>query len=547
MNNRIKYYLLITLLFSVIAYGQTDTPQMPYFRGGNLNMNVGIAANFFGGGIGSGITGGIVAPLMKNESSAIFINPSELAFIDGPYFNFDYRLGIGSNSLIDQASIDSATDEYLQDTTMFIFDKSSTPEYTQINNVDISQVGGFSSISLAFPVWKDYIVSFGYNIPLELNFGMTANGIETKLVTSQDVGGNETTFDMVLNTTVSNITSLHMSEVVLGFGTSIFNSDLGYLSAGFSVSRFEVVNKMNLNLLIDGLVVLNGGNEYYFNQPDDILLDKNLGETNDFYWKVNGTYRDSQYGGKIALYYNLSKNRNSWANFSLVYDLKPTFIMKDDDATNVAYQPKFIKGSLLGEDDDAFELELDSMNLAKPHLTVEKKNVHSTEISLSIPSSLTFGFDAAVGEHSLSLNIIKYFGKFSYDYALYKLGKEPTVGIKFAGNFKMNDKMDGWDYALIPVRLLFLDFDGLLLQAFGNTTHYKNPYYRVGVGFMLGDESTEGLNDEYSDTFKDLFNLPLPNGIALSRKYTIFDKIDVGVLIFGVPDLALKFSLGYNF
>ena len=105
----------------------------------------------------------------------------------------------------------------------------------------------------------------------------------------------------------------------------------------------------------------------------------------------------------------------------------------------------------------------------------------------------------------------------------------------------------GWDYALIPVRLLFLDFDGLLFQAFGSTTHYKNPYYRVGVGFMLGDESTEGLNDEYSETFKDIFNLPLPNGIALSRKYTIFDNIDVGVLIFGVPDLALKFSLGYNF
>ncbi|MCF6269695.1 MAG: hypothetical protein L3J41_08295 [Melioribacteraceae bacterium] len=547
MLKKIKYYLLITLLFSAIAYGQTETPKMPYFRGGNLNLNVGIAANFFGGGNGSGISGGIVAPLMQNESSAIFINPSELAFMDGAYFNFDYRVGIGSSSLIDQASINSSTDEYLQDTTMFIFDKSSTPEYTQVNNAVVSQVGGFSSISFAFPVWKDYVVSFGYNIPLQFNLGMTANGIETKLVTSQDVGGNETTFDMILNTTVSNITSLNMSEVVFGFGTSIFNNEFGYLSAGFSVSKFEVVNKLNLNMQIDGSVVLNGSNEYYFNQPDDILLDKNLGETNDFYWKVNGTYTDSKYGGKIALYYNLSENRKSWANFSLVYDLKPAFVMKDDEATNRAFQPKFIKGSLLGEDDNAFELELDSMNLAKPHLTVEKENVHSTEISLSIPSSLTFGFDAAVGEHSLSLNIIKYFGKFSYDYALYKLGKEPTVGIKFAGNFKMNDKMEGWDYALIPVRLLFLDIDGLLFQAFGNVTNYKNPYYRVGVGVMLGNESVEGVNDQYNSTFKDIFNLPLPSGMALSRKYTVFNNIDVGVLIFGVPDLALKFSLGYNF
>ncbi|MBU0474904.1 MAG: hypothetical protein KKF62_12185 [Bacteroidetes bacterium] len=546
MTKTTKYYLLIIILFSSLVFGQTDTPKMPYFRGGNLNFSAGFVTNFFGGGNGSGLSGGIVAPLMQNESSSIFINPSELAFVDAPYFNFNYRLGIGSSSIVDQASINSSTDEYLKDTTMFIYDQSVMPEYTHINNSDVSQIGGFSSLSFAFPIWKDYVVSFGYNIPLAFNIAMTTNGIETKLATTQDLGGNETTFDMVLNTTVSNITKLNMSEVVFGFGTSIFNNEFGYLSTGLSLSRFEVVNKMNLNLMIDGLVVLNGSNEYYFNQPDDILLDKNLGERNDFYWKVNGVYRDTKYGGKIAFYYNPSKNRSSWANFSLVYDLKPTFVMSDEDATNISFRPKFMMGRLLGEDEDALDLNLDSMNLAKPHLTVEKDNISTKEISLSIPSSLTLGFDAAVGEHSLSLNLIKYFGKLSYDYAFYKFGKEATIGIKIAGNFKMNDKMEGWDYALIPVRLLFLDIDGLLFQAFANTTHYKNPYYRVGAGLMFGAESTEGLTDSYSDVFKDIFNLPLPNGIALSRKYTIFDKIDVGVLVFGMPSLALKFSLGYN-
>ena len=547
MIKKITFSLKVALLLSTFALGQTSTPKMSYFRGGNLNMTASAAVNLFGGGIGSGISGGIVAPLMKNESSAIFINPAELALMDGSYFNIDYRLGVGSSSLVNQTDINSATDEYLQDTTMFIFNKSATPEYTQVNNADIRQASGFSSMSFAIPIWKDYVISIGYNVPIQLALDLTVNGIETKLATSQDVGGNETTFDMILNTTISNIAELYISEVVFGFGTSIFNNKNGYLSAGFSVSRFEAINKINRNLQIDGSVVLNGKNEYYFNQPNDILLDKNAGETNDFYWKVNGTYRDARYGGKFALYYNLGEDRKSWANFSLVYDLKPEFLMKDEDATNVAYQPKFIKGSVIGEGDNEFELELDSMNLAKPHLTVQKNNVSTTEIALSIPSSLTFGFDAAVGEHSLSLNIIKYFGKLKYDYSIYSLGKEPNFGIKFAGNFKMNDTMEGWDYALIPIRLLFLDIDGLLFQAFGSSTGYKNPYYRVGVGFMLGDDISSGFNNDYSSTVSDIFNLPLPNGIALSRKYTIFDNFDVGVLVFGMPDLALKFSLGFNF
>ncbi len=543
---------ITVILFGIMAaavssFAQTPTPELSRFNGGEMNLNLSFSANFFGGGAGSGMTGGMISPTLMNKSAAVFGNPAELSFLKSAYSNVDYRFGIGMSDFIDNSMISSATDDYLKDTTMFIYNQPTT-NYTQVNSASAGLAGGFSSFSAAVPLSDKIVAGFGFNYPLLFNMGLRVNGIETELNTAQDLGGNETTFDMVLNTSVSASTILNISEMTFGVGYNIFNDDDGYLSAGLSLNRKSAVNNFDWLVKIDGSIILNHNNEYYFNNPDDPLINKEEGESNNFYWQLKGNYTDTKYGGKLGLYYNFDKDKSSSWNFSLVYDYEPDFDLSDPNSFGVSYQPKFIKGRVLGTKDEALDIQLDSMNISKPHLTIKKKNVFTQNVTLQMPSSLTFGVDAALESGtSFSLNMIKYFGDFLYQYDKYAIGKKTNIGLKFAGNFHLDDELEGWGIPFIPVRLLFLDIDGLLFQIFRSETGYRNSYYRVGFGFVFGDAISQGFDDDLTSSISDGLGLPFPYGITLSRRYTVFDNIDVGVMILGVPDLALKVSLGYGF
>ncbi len=543
-----KKLILLSLIFGTFSVYAQDTPELTHYDGGYLNLSLYASSNFFGGGGGSGASGGIVSPLMNNYSTAIFSNPAELTFLAAPHVQFDYKIGVSLNNFVENSAIASATDDYLQDTTTFIL-TDDNPEYTKAASSEAGQLGGFSAFSFALPLTEKISAAFAFNYPLRFKMDMLLNGLETDLHTAEDVGGNETTFDMLLNTTITNKIALDMSEISFGFAYNVFNDEKGYLSLGVSVSRFETSNYIDMLTKIDGEIILNNANEYYFNNPDDLLLDKTQNETNDFYWKVKGNYADKRYGGKFGVYYNGSAQRSSHWNFSLVYDLKPNFVLSDPNAVNIGYQPKFMTGRLLGEGDEALDINLDSINLSKPHLTSETKNVFSNEITFEMPSSLTFGIDKAFdGGSSFAFNITKYFGRFYYKFDKYEVGKETSLGFKIAANMKFDDELEGWGYAAIPVRLLlFFDIDGLLFQIFRSATHYKNPYYRITAGAILGNEIMSDFGEDYNDMIKTAFSLPYPYGLSFSRQYTILDNLNVGVMIFGVPDLALKFSIGYGF
>jgi hypothetical protein len=122
------------------------------------------------------------------------------------------------------------------------------------------------------------------------------------------------------------------------------------------------------------------------------------------------------------------------------------------------------------------------------------------------------------------------------------IGKTAQHGFGFGLDFKMKDKLGGWNYLLIPVRLLFLDIDGLLMQAFRPYTGYTNPRYRIGASVMTGSEIASG---EFSNLDSALA-LPLPMGISMGRTYRVFNAADVGFTVFGFPDLLFRFSLGLS-
>jgi hypothetical protein len=95
---------------------------------------------------------------------------------------------------------------------------------------------------------------------------------------------------------------------------------------------------------------------------------------------------------------------------------------------------------------------------------------------------------------------------------------------------------------LLPLRLLFLDVDGLLFQAMGRYSGYRNPHYRLGGGLQQGTLLVGRLAADARPATQ-----VLPTGFSMGRQYTLFNGLDVGVMLFGVPDMAFRMSLGYSF
>jgi len=117
--------------------------------------------------------------------------------------------------------------------------------------------------------------------------------------------------------------------------------------------------------------------------------------------------------------------------------------------------------------------------------------------------------------------------EYSFQFDKYKIGKNLTAGLKLGASFRMPDELNGWNWAYLPLRLLYLDFDGMLMQLFKNQTHYQNSYYKVSGGVMFGDAIVEGIFDkDQAKSLKDGLNLPLPSGFALTREYNVFEYVN---------------------
>lgn len=538
---------------SVLAQSKKTIPEMVLFRGGDLNFSVDLGLSVWGGGTGSGTAGGVISPAMQNGAASLFFNPAELALLTKPQVVFDTRLGLGTQTLGLQGSdiagknmIKDQTDTFLNDTTSFKY-TGAGKTYTAVQAGQVSQVGQFSSFALATPVLKDWVVGIAYSYPVFTGISMRDNGIDVRIRSSENVGGNQTTFDMLLDANIAMDAALRMNLLMLGFGGKVHSGRFGELLLGASVNRYDVENVLNVNMAIDGSMTLNRTQTYYFNTTDP-NLNSAAGETNDFYWKVQGRYRDVKYGATVGLYYNTTpfSETLSFLNFSLVYDLKPKFVLTDDKAVNIGYQPKFFSGSPLGKGDEGLQLLIDSLNLSKPNLTTRTVNPFADHVGLSLPSSLTLGIDAKLGLHTVAMNVVKYFGDLRYEYASYEFGKTPSLGLKFGVDFKFPEELKGWSYALLPVRLLFLDFDGIAFQIFRGQTGYTNNHYRLGGGVMLGDGIAEGFSQTSIQSTRDAFGTPFPTGFSLGRQYTIYDRLTIGVMVFGIPDLATRLSVGYQ-
>jgi len=113
---------------------------------------------------------------------------------------------------------------------------------------------------------------------------------------------------------------------------------------------------------------------------------------------------------------------------------------------------------------------------------------------------------------------------------------------------KLADKVKGASWLLLPLRMFpFFDFDGMIFQLLGNYTKYSNPHYRFEGGLVTGDGIVEGIaKAEDRKSMKKALDSVFPTGIAISREYTIYDKLHVGVMVFGFPDFAMRYGIAWE-
>jgi len=547
-----KIYYILTILFMAVQvqYAQgSDTPVMRYYSGGELNFNMAFSLSAMGGGFGSGTLGRVISPRMSTGSAAIFTNPAELGLLNQKSFvffdsKFSYDanlLGIDFNKSLDE-SLESTTNDFLKDTSTFTFPTGAFKQPTKTNEFNFGQDAGFGTFAVSVPLHEKLVLGFSVTYPVDFSISSVLSGIRTKLESVKQVSDQEVRLDLPLGITITSDIFFRVNAMTVGVGSPLLNTSWGRTHFGLALTQYNVTNYINYNMQIDGMMVLNRTQEYHFNDPNDQNLDRAAGQTNEFGYKIKANYDDTKWGVKFGILHHTEN-----FNFSFAFDYIPKFEMHDPNAYGQSYQPKFMTGRLLGEKDDALNIIIDSLDLARPNLTVKAANPFTKTTYFQFPSSLTFGVDMKAWDHALALNVVKYLNELSYEYERYKFGKKVDLGIKFGANIKLADKVKGWGWLLIPSRLLlFLDIDGLVFQTFGKWTKYRDPHYIFEAGIMIGDGIAMGFQDpDQNKDVKSLLGSPLPTGIGLSREYTIFDDMRIGVKVFTIPDFALRFGIGY--
>src|ERR1035437_1119105 len=274
---KIIHTILILLMFTFNNFllGQkSDTPVMEYWQGGNINVKFNFNFNSLDGGSGSGSFGRVISPGMGFGSAIIFSNPSELALIKRPYFFIDSKFKIGLN-LKNQINdkINSATDDFINDTTTFKFPASGFRKNSSLNQSDIANGGQLGTFAVAVPLFGSIVIGMGLNYPSDILLNLTGSGIRTRLTSVKKVDNANVDIGILLNSSIDNSFSFSMSELSFGAGGEVFNSNWGKLLAGFSINKYDISQNINLNETFDGMVALNGSQEYYFNDPNDPNID----------------------------------------------------------------------------------------------------------------------------------------------------------------------------------------------------------------------------------------------------------------------------------
>lgn len=553
------FLVFLALGMSTLGYSQeapveedTEPSELHLFRGGYLDVNFGLNMNTLGGSLGSSGMGGLITTQVYNGALNVDLNPAMLAFNHSGHMVLNSRLGLGSamnsglnkrilNSL--NASFDSSITETFGDEAAWTQFPETYIQPTKVRNLDAGLRPDIGMMAFSLPVTEELTLAASYNYPLSMQFDMGLTGISAKLAQEQGTDEVAIRFDVLMNISMLMQMELQMSKLSVGGGYKLVDTPAKRISAGLTISRYQLDNVRRLQADLSGMVVVGGADERYFNNPFDPNLNRELGETNTFSMNAYGDYRSIAYGYTLGFVYQTFNGINA----SLTYKKVPDFnLVAQEGAYANTYLPVFIAAS--GEEllQGDISVALDSLQANKPNLTTEREiSSIVSDGTLRLPSSLSLGLDFKVGVHTMVFNYTYFDGQLSYKHGSTVIGKNASHGIGFGMDLLLEDRFGSFaSYATIPLRLLLFDIDGMLFQAFGDFSGFTNSHIRFGGKMMtgIGIDTREDV-----DGYGDMLGNVLPQSFSLGRQYTIFEHVDVGVTVFAIPDMFLKYSIGVSF
>jgi len=528
------------------------------FDGGVIGSDFRLGSNLFGSGVGSGSFGRIQSALQTVDGAVVFGNPASLSHVTRRQIGFETRFplkngtfGIGPSSLVGSSPIRGETDDLLE---RLSWPDNTTPAYTQARSVTFGQPRQLTAFWLTWPVNETVGIGFGYRQPLALSSGVQLSGTNILLEGVQSGAGGPVPIELLANLELKSDLDVRLDEVSIGTGGLLEQYYLGDVWWGISFYRYGASLGWDLDFQPQAMLTISGSERYYFNDP----LDPNLeaGESNDFFWKAQSAYKGGGFGVRIGLIHRTYEGRYG---SSLLFNLAPKISMWDLKADAQAFLPVFVdmNGAIdnrLPTNDDL--IDIDGVDLSKPNRTRKSHDELGKQVILHMPSSLTLGVDVPFGRHNFVFNVVRYWGSVSIegDYGResgilqrYNLGKKPTWALRGGLDFARKHRRSGFKAWDVPLRLLTLDFDGLLFDMLGDWAKYSNARYRVSGGLQWGSSLTHGLHYSIADDLDAVLGGRLPTSIAVGRAYSVFERVDVGVHVLGVPDLLMRFSVGLNF
>jgi hypothetical protein len=487
---------------------------------------------------------------------SLFSNPALLALGGTTGFAIEGRTGLtnasfgfGKEALLSAERVQTATDDFLSD---FDFASTSVPQYTALSGITAGQSGQLGALVVAHELASGFTLAGGYHRRASASAGLRMSGLETVLDAGRRSGAQTIDIDILAQLSAAAEFSLDLDQLALGTGIHLGTDDLGSWHAGFSILRRSAHANMNWSFQPGLMTVLSGSQQYFYNDPSDPNLAP--GESNTLYWRARGHYRGRAWGARGGLRF---ATPDEVLVLSIAGNWSQDLTMNDPAAFAEGHLPIFVNLSgevAPGPHEDEL-LDVEALNLAKPNLTRPTSDSLGTAMVFRQPSHLTFGVDLGLGPHTFTTNYVLYQGELSVEGTYgsdsgtpktFRVGKALDYEIRAGLDFRFPDRIKGAGWLLLPLRLAFLDLDGLLFQALGGVTGYSDPHYSIGGGVASGSGIATGVERNIQADLFRLLDGTTPTGMALARRYTLLDRIDVGVTVAGIPDLFFRTAVTYR-
>lgn len=524
---------------------ESEAPELGLWRGGQASVDFFLGPHFLNGGIQSR-TGGVNSARIDGGAFLANGNPAMLGNLAKANVRINSRVGLGTSlmeSFIDitgelNAQIATETESVFGNPDNFMQTPNTRVVPTEVSNLNAGIPATVESIAFAYPVNDRFAFSLSYTNPVLTDFQLRLNGLSAKL--AQEEGTDEVSirFDVLMNIAAYASFKAEMDITTIGMGAKILERGHHELFFGGSLHRYSVQNERLINTDLSGMVVVGFADERFFNNDADPNLNRDQSETNEMYFRARGNFTDTKYGYRAGLSYSFYDS----FGLSMLYVNNPRLELTDPNATSSAFLPVFVVGDDILSGD--IEVILEDLEANKPNLTTPRDISRLVNPGvLQIPSYFEVATDLPLNKHTIALNYRQYLTDFEVGIGDGVFGKRNPFAVGLAADFSHSNTLKNGGWALLPFRLLLLDIDGLIFQAFKNSSGYQNPHITIGGSVMMG----EGFAEEGASNFQSLMDMPTPLGFNIGRNYEILNGINMGFNLMGYPNIAFSYSVGVSF